>query len=329
MLATHLLDSTLQTLLACLTGRLTSRRTKSMAKSIRNSLTIYGAPDEADRFTGRFLRGGMAAFMPIPPTANPARKYSEIWGACPDGYDIEVLTAESIASVEFRGEDHSRPHLPNGSSDHNWLNYNTCSVADHQDEIRSCALPGFLGQDMTPVALIVFCTQWTFPSRWIEHVVNAEYDRGLIMHMQSYDISNCYVPPEVEPENIEYEHFHSYTSTDSAYIQSGHCAILIHEYRPTFDEVNNGAYDPDLPLIDEDGNAMPLGSPHRAEGDIPTPIRATIPDDGDFQLPRWASNLTYEELDEVVTEIGDKDYFVKLWANYKARVGSPTEKVRP
>ena len=208
-------------------------------------MTIYGAPDEADRFTGRFLRGGLETFMPIPPNANPARKYSETWGACPHGYDIEVLTAESIASVEFKSEDDTRPHLAKGSSDQNWLNCNTFSVAEHQDEIRSCGLPGFLGQDKTPVALIVFCSQWTFPFRWIEQVINTQFERGLILHMQSYDISNC-----------EYEHFDSYTSTDSPYIQSGHCSILIHEYRPTFDEVNNGDYDPYVPLaseLDEDG----------------------------------------------------------------------------
>jgi len=65
--------------------------------------------------------------------------------------------------------------------------------------------------------------------------------------MQSYDISN------------EYEHFHSYTSTDSPYLQSGHCAILINEYRPTFDEMNNGDYDPSVPLateLDGDGRLL-------------------------------------------------------------------------
>jgi len=134
-----------------------------MANPIRNILTLYGAPDEADRFVGRFLRGGLEAFMPIPPEANPARKHSETWGACPQGYDLEILTANSIASVEFRREDDSRPHLPKGSSDENWLNYNSVSIADHHDEIRSCGLPGFLAHDMAPVALIVFCTKWTFP----------------------------------------------------------------------------------------------------------------------------------------------------------------------
>ena len=256
MQAAYLLYSTLQTLLAWLTDWLASSRTKLMANSIRNILTIYGAPDEADRFVGRFLRGGMEAFMPIPTNANPARKYSETWGACPDGCDIEVLTAESIAAVELSRDDEGRPHFPENSSNHNWLNYNNFSIADQQDKIRSCALPGFLGQDMTPVALIVFCTQWTFPDRWIEHVINAGYERGLILHMKSYDILNCYFPPEVEPERIEYEHFHSYTSTDSAYIQSGHCGILIREYRPTFDEVNNGDYDESIPSasdLDEDG----------------------------------------------------------------------------
>ena len=219
-------------------------RNTNMANPNRNLLTIYGAPDEADRFIGRFLRCGMEAFMPIPPEANPTRKYSDTWGACPDGYDIEVLTAESIAGVEFRREDEPRPHFIENTSNHNWLNYNNFSIAEHQYEILSCALPGFLGRAMTPVAIIVFCTKWTFPSRWIEHVINAEYDRGLILHMQSYDISN-----------IEFEHFHSYTSTDSPYLQSGHCAVLINEYRPTFDETNNGDYDPSLPLasdLDED-----------------------------------------------------------------------------
>jgi hypothetical protein len=136
------------------------------------------------------------------------------------------------------------------------LNYNTFSVADHQAEIRSCRLPGFLGHDMTPVALIVFCTQWRFPNRWIEHVINAEHERGLVLHMESYDISN-----------FEYEHFHSYTSTDSPYLQSGHCAILINEYRPTFDEMKNGDHDPSGPRaseLDEDGRLRSCESADRA-----------------------------------------------------------------
>jgi hypothetical protein len=45
------------------------------------------------------------------------------------------------------------------------------------------------------------------------------------------------------------------------------------------------------------------------------PIQANIPKD--CPLPRWASNYTDEELDEVATGMGDKDYFVKLWNNYK------------
>ena len=146
------------------------------------------------------------------------------------------------------------PHFIENSSNQNWLNYNNFSIADHQDAIRACGLPGFLGQDMTPVALIVFCTKWKFPNRWIEHVINTQFECGLIPHMQSYDISNCYV----EPEDVGYEHFHSYTSTDSAYIQSGHCAILIQEY-PTFDQMNNGDYDPSVPLaseLDEEGRLL-------------------------------------------------------------------------
>jgi hypothetical protein len=188
-----------------------------MANSIRNILTNYGAPDEADRFVGRFLRGGLEAFMPVPPDANPPRKYSETWGACPDGYDIEILTAESIAAVELRHKNEQRPHFIENSSSHNWLNYNTFSIAEHQDEIRSCALPGFLGHDMTPVAVIIFCTQWTFPNRWIEHVINAEYERGLILHMTSYDLQSV--------DDGGAKVYQSYTASASVHIQSGHCAI--------------------------------------------------------------------------------------------------------
>jgi hypothetical protein len=204
-----------------------------MANSIRNILTIYGAPDEADRFVGRFLRGGLTAFMPIPPDANPARKYSETWGACPEGYDLEILTADSIASVEFSGEDHTRPHLANNAADNNWLNYNQFTLADHQADIRSCDLPGFLGQDMKPVALIVFYTKWQFPCLWIESVINAEYDHGLVLHMHSYDVmaNNDYPDQPHYPDDDcggeGCKHFHSYTSTDGEYLQSGHCAILI------------------------------------------------------------------------------------------------------
>jgi hypothetical protein len=60
-----------------------------MENSIRNILTTYGgAPDEADRFTERFLRG-LAVFMPIPSNANLSRKFSETWRAGPEGHDSD------------------------------------------------------------------------------------------------------------------------------------------------------------------------------------------------------------------------------------------------
>ena len=63
-----------------------------MSNSIRNSITVYGPLDAADRFVGRFVRGGMESFVSVLPTTSPAHKYTETWGACPEYGDFEVLT---------------------------------------------------------------------------------------------------------------------------------------------------------------------------------------------------------------------------------------------
>lgn len=52
-----------------------------MSNIIRNTLTIYGPLDAADRIAGRIVRGGMEAFGPIPSTASPAHMHMDIWAA--------------------------------------------------------------------------------------------------------------------------------------------------------------------------------------------------------------------------------------------------------
>jgi hypothetical protein len=89
-----------------------------MANSIRNILTIYGDAEEADRFTGRFMRRGMEAFMPISPNAHPADKYTQTWGACPEGHDVEILTAASIVAIQLHDDEQVRPQIR--SVEHNW-----------------------------------------------------------------------------------------------------------------------------------------------------------------------------------------------------------------
>jgi hypothetical protein len=226
-----------------------------MANSIRNLLTIFGPQLEADRFIGRFVRGGMEAFVPVPPTASPTDKCSETWGACPEYGDFEILAESSIVAGQLSD---GRPHIR--SIDANWVNYNAFTLADHHKKILALDLPHFLGQDKTPLALIVFHTKWCIPNRWIEAVINAEYEYGIVLHMQSYDIT-------ANAEMYEYgsscDHFHSYTSAGTKHIQSGNCAILIQvESAPepppqTFDEINCGDYDETLPTIDDEGNVVP------------------------------------------------------------------------
>jgi hypothetical protein len=223
-----------------------------MAYSIRNILTIFGPLNEADRFIGRFVRNGMEAFVPVSPTASPAHKYSETWGACPEYGDFEILTENSIVAGQL--SDEGRPQIK--SIDADWVSYNSFTLADHHKSILVLDLPGFAAQDKSPGALIVFHTKWRIPDRWIEAVINAEYERGIVLHMQSYDIAanaEMYMPEY----GGECDHFHSFTSTGTEHIQSGHCAILIKVESgplPTFDEMNNGVYDPALPLIDDEGN---------------------------------------------------------------------------
>lgn len=226
-----------------------------MANSIRNILTIFGPQLEVDRFIGRFVRGGMDAFVPMLPTATEGQA-SETWGACHEYGDFEILSETSIVAGQLSD---GRPHI--GSIDANWVNYNTFTLADHHKGIVALDLPDFLGHDEPSVALIVFHTKWCIPNRWIEAVINAEYPRGLAFHMQSYDImANC----EMHQYGGRCDHFHSYTSAaGTKYIQSGNCAILIKvESAPEpplapFDEVNSGEYDPDLPTIDDEGNVVP------------------------------------------------------------------------
>jgi hypothetical protein len=229
-----------------------------MANSIRNILTIFGPLNDADRFIGRFVRNGMEAFVPIPRnvviSSKYADKWSETWGACPEYGDFDVLTENSIVSGQL--SDGGRPHIK--SIDTDWVNCNSFTLADHHKEILTLELPGFLGQDKTPVALIVFHTKWHIPNRWIEAVINAEYERGIVLHMQSYDIM---ANAEMYMHDDECDHFHSFTSAaGTKHIQSGNCAILIKVESapiPAFDEMNNGDHDPTLPTIDDEGNELP------------------------------------------------------------------------
>src|SRR5205823_6416487 len=144
-----------------------------MANSIRKILTIFGPQLEADRFIGRFVRGGMDAFVPMPPTATGGQ-VSETWGACHEYGDFEILSEASIVAGQLSD---GRPHIR--SVDANWVNYNTFTLADHHKEILALDLPDFVGQGKTPFALIVFHTKWRIPNRWIEAVINTEYARGL------------------------------------------------------------------------------------------------------------------------------------------------------
>jgi len=233
-----------------------------MATSIRNILSIYGPPDEVDRFVGRFVRGGMEAFVPLPAAANPANKYSETWGACPEYGDFEVLTATSIITGQLADGD--RPHIT--SIKPSWLNYNDFTLADHYHEIAALNLPGFLGPDKAPLAIIVFYTKWKFPSIWIQTVINAGYEHGLVLHMQSYDVSaNATV---YEPAvGGSCDHFHAYTSNGLDHIQSGHCAICIHETaEPPGAELGGYCEDLASSLTDE-GLPASEAAPTRAEPD--------------------------------------------------------------
>jgi hypothetical protein len=235
-----------------------------------------------DRFIGRFVRGGMEAFVPVPPTATPAHKYSETWGACPEGWDLEILTTNSLAAVEFRHESEgaTRPHIP--PVEHNWVNLNNFTIEDHAAEIASLNLPAFLGQDQIPAALIVFYTKWKLPHLWIESVINKECEYGLVLHMESYDISDnleMFVPTAAGTFIGGSKHFHFYTSEPGTdWIQSGHCAALIKEYDAeelaieregwASSEMNtdDGADDVYLPSIDSEGNEIP-DDPH-ATGEL-------------------------------------------------------------
>jgi hypothetical protein len=223
-----------------------------MANSIRNITTLYGPLDEADRFIGRFMRGGMEAFVPLAADSTTLRDCREMWGACPEYGDFEILSESAIIAGQLNHE--SRPKL--NSTEANWLNYNSFTPADHHESMTALDLPGFLGREERPVALIVFHTQWGIPNRWIEAVINAEYRRGLLLHIQSYDIiANC----EMHKRGGSCDHFHSYTTVgDTRHVQSGNCSILIKvETMPGSMEDDDFDEDIELPLIDEDGNELP------------------------------------------------------------------------
>lgn len=240
-----------------------------MANSIRNILTLCGPQLEVDRFIGRFVRRGMEAFVPIPANYVPVgvglplgpengwgtkNRWSDTWGACPEYDDFEILTDTSIIAGQF--SDEGRPHITRVET--NWVNHNRFTLADHFKAIVRLNLPGFLGQEEHPSALVVFYTKWKFPHRWIEEVINAEQKHGLIIHMLSYDVMASYIPPGEDSIGC-CNYFHSYTANGTEHIQSGNCAIVVIEAEgplPTFDEINCGDHDPDLPTIDDEGNEI-------------------------------------------------------------------------
>lgn len=218
-----------------------------MANSIRNVLTVFGPLDSSDRFVGRFLRGGMDAFVPAPERAvlshELSDKWTEIWGACPEYGDFEVLTQTSIVAGKHDSCD--RPQIR--TIEANWMNNNTFTLENERKNILSKNLPGFVGSGMSPAAILVFYTKWRFPYKWIEAVINSEYSNGLVFHMRSYDIGNY-----GEAHGV---HFHAYTSDGTEHIQSGHCAIVVMERAescPPFDAWDDGDYDPTIPDVDSD-----------------------------------------------------------------------------
>jgi hypothetical protein len=227
-----------------------------MAISIRNLLTFYPrTPDyleAADRLVGRFVRDGMEALMPIPTSANPSRRYTETWGAEPEYGDFEILTAESYVAGQLRTDNERRASIK--TVEHNWTNYNTFTLADHHDRIMAAQLPGFLGRGLAPAALVVFHTKSSVPNRWIEHVINSEHEH-LVLHMHSYEpmerFDFHYALEQNPNAALTHKQFHFYTSAPNEWIQSAHCAGVIHEIN-SLDVDGDGSDDPNPLEVGQD-----------------------------------------------------------------------------
>ncbi|MGD0581205.1 MAG: hypothetical protein ABSC08_20095 [Bryobacteraceae bacterium] len=214
-----------------------------MSNTIRNNLTIYGPADEAGRFLKQFVDGGMAAFVPIPPNAT-IDQVKDIWGALPENaWDVQVLPQGSITMVNNPSSNKMRPHTSSGAP---WLNRRGFSLVHHGIEMKSQDLPGFLGRDKIPIALLVFHTKWDLPRRWIEFVINSEYERGVVLIMESFDITSFTMLNNIELDTPE-KYFVYTSDPQSKWIQSGHCAAIIK--MPDGD----GGDDFFLPQIDEEG----------------------------------------------------------------------------
>jgi hypothetical protein len=216
----------------------------STPNSIRTTITAYGPLDRVRCFVGRLLQDVIGACIPMLPDAQTASSYGETWGECPEYGDVEVLSATSVVAGQL-AED-VRPHIK--SIDTNWVSRNTVTVAEHHNKIAALDLPGFAGQGEAPVALISFNSKWNPLFGWIQAVINAEYESGVIVHMRSYDIMEDLACAAARSENPEddfrregCEHYHSYTSNGTEFIFSGHCAMLIQmeHARPYEEEENN------------------------------------------------------------------------------------------
>jgi hypothetical protein len=112
------------------------------------------------------------------------------------------------------------------------VNRNSFNLADQHNDVRKANLSGALFAEMSPLALLVFYTKWSPPYRWIEHVINTEYEQGLILQMQSYDVA---ANAEIEGGG---EHVFFYTSMPGTeWIQSGRCAAVVQEWSPSYTQI--------------------------------------------------------------------------------------------
>jgi len=110
----------------------------------------------------------------------------------------------------------SHDHKIREDVDHDDINIlDVNNYARMNDIVQSLPECNVKGQQ--PVALLKFYTRWSPPVEWLEKVMNDEYDRGLRLYMQSYDLSAHFDMCD----DIESYHFYS---TDDA---SNHYASCV------------------------------------------------------------------------------------------------------